>query len=187
MAEEQIEEWLRSKRALRKQREMQLKAERDAKRQEQIDDDGDDTSLDSNGLPNDRDSKPGPTDDAPDDLESTDSSLYSSSDSDDGGQRDGDLEVEDDGHDDVDDVVANQLKDIGDDLRTNKLNEMDIATIGTNELSEAQKEQQLMGSSTNLGTCTAFAFCRSLKVGKCTEISRFFQDFDIFSVWKGLK
>lgn len=43
--------------------------------------------------------------------------------------------------------MANELYDIGRDLRANKLEEMDIATIGTNELSEQQKEAQLMGAT----------------------------------------
>jgi len=66
----------------------------------------------------------------------------------------GDLGVHeepDEDDDDVEDEVANQLKDIGNELQNNKLNEMDPATIGTNELSEAQKEQQLMGAAGNLG------------------------------------
>ena len=43
--------------------------------------------------------------------------------------------------------MANELYDIGRDLRANKLEEMDISTIGTNELSEQQKQDQLMGAS----------------------------------------
>jgi len=145
VAEEEIEEWLQSQRELRRQQERE---ERALRTQSQIDGG---SNTPSSSSPKDKLGN-----------ESTDSSLYSSSESEDDAERDGDLDDvdddvdgvdDDDGDedDDDDDDVASKLKDIGDDLKFNKLEEMDIATIGSNELSSEQIQQQIMGATIHHG------------------------------------
>eukprot|EP00486_Rosalina_sp_Unknown_P009051 CAMPEP_0201596048 /NCGR_PEP_ID=MMETSP0190_2-20130828/192859_1 /ASSEMBLY_ACC=CAM_ASM_000263 /TAXON_ID=37353 /ORGANISM="Rosalina sp." /LENGTH=1129 /DNA_ID=CAMNT_0048056257 /DNA_START=38 /DNA_END=3427 /DNA_ORIENTATION=- len=89
------------------------------------------------------------------DLDSTDSSLYSSSDSDGNDDDIGDDEDGDDSDSDDDDGTTDKLKSvaaglesINDNLTNNKLQDMDIKTIGTNELSEEMLKNQT--DATNL-------------------------------------
>merc|ERR1711879_642453 len=143
VAEEEIEEWLQSQREIKRQRERE---ERALRTQSQIDGG---SNTPSSSSPKDKLGN-----------ESTDSSLYSSSESEEDPERDVDLDDadddgdgvdDDDGDEDDDDDVASKLKDIGDDLKFNKLEEMDIATIGSNELSSEQIQQQIMGATVHHG------------------------------------
>lgn len=82
------------------------------------------------------------------DLDSTDSSLYSSSDSDpnDDIGDDNDSDDDSDGDGTLKDVAAG-LNAIGNNLDSEKLESMDIKTIGTNELSEEMIQNQSDGNN----------------------------------------
>ena len=104
---DEIEEWLQSQREEKRRREREeFKAQRDRERQQRGDndplfentDEGDDSSLDDDGVPKNGNPQNGTTA-STDDLDSTDSSLYSSSDSDDAddaAEGDEDLDADDD-------------------------------------------------------------------------------------------
>jgi len=162
---EQIEEWLRAKRAAKLQRAEEERAQRQREEQRQrrsssppsTSRSGSGDAAKSKGLDALQSA-------ALDEPSSTDSSLYSSSSDEDGGKEeqlpaagdgvgdgDGDGVGDDEEEEDALSSVDHELDDIGRDLRENKLSAMEMATIGTNELSTAQKEQQLLGAAPNQG------------------------------------
>ena len=169
MTDEEIENWLIFKKQERTQKERMAQQQK-----QQMNGNG----MNGNGMDNDDDNKGNGTNSGhqatkskDSDLESTDSSLYSSSDSD-----NNDLGDDDDFNDGIDDgddndsddseedsttdklrSVSAQLGNIGDSLNNNtidiidndndnddntKLANMDIKTIGTNELSEEMMKNQ---------------------------------------------
>eukprot|EP00484_Ammonia_sp_Unknown_P025917 CAMPEP_0197040808 /NCGR_PEP_ID=MMETSP1384-20130603/17458_1 /TAXON_ID=29189 /ORGANISM="Ammonia sp." /LENGTH=1050 /DNA_ID=CAMNT_0042471633 /DNA_START=91 /DNA_END=3243 /DNA_ORIENTATION=- len=146
MQEDDVEEWLQ----LRRQRESQQDMEQqrsNGTNNNTLNGSNDEETKGNNGRSAHSQSKSKDSDGLED---STDSSLYSSSDSDNENLEDEDLDDEDDDDYDTNDKlksVSDQLKSIDDNLNNKKLENMDLSTIGTNELSEEQIAAQTDGNN----------------------------------------